>query len=222
METKVPKPKKQKFIAKTVSYLDDCSRRVHERVIVSGEAPAGLCRFIGIGLIKGKDGQARTHNFELPGASDYLEAFGMYDTHFGAILVKNGLEGQPAPQNTKFIMRIDSYIDDTLQQVSELVVVHGEAPKGFVRYQGIGDVEVQGVTKSREEFPLDAKTLEAAFELYPKVFAVVITEVHNRVKEWMVQFKKDQEAAERQQLREHRQNSGGKGGGLILPPGVRH
>lgn len=185
-------PTKPRFVFKIVTYLDECERRVQEKVFLEGEIPAGACAFSGAGimLVKNpedpKNPKHQVCNFDIPGAQTFADAFGLFETFWAQKLKHEGAEsGIPEPKDAPFIVQVIQTLDNNLQRVQEHVAMAGTLPPKYPRYRGAGITRLPDGQEVIEEFILDgAETLLDAYKIFPSVAAEVARRTGEQYRQW--------------------------------------
>lgn len=93
------------------------------------------------------------------------------------------------------IYQVEDYYDDSHRHVREFVVVKGDKPEEFVRYVGVGMIEIRlGNQSIPRQFNanLESETLEEAFGKFDDIMAEASKEVRKEIEKEMDQQRQEE------------------------------
>lgn len=198
------------FIVQIVTFVDECQRIVQEKRFLKGDKPAGFCAFVGAGvaLLPNQDNvdQPIRHKgqFDIPGATTYQEAFGLFDTFWDQRLKQIGaISGIPKPKSVPFIVRIDQLLDSGNQSIQQHVLISGVMPDKYPCFRGTTLLQLPNGQEIPQEFILDgADTVDEAYALYGPVCAETVRRCTIQFEQMIARI--DKETADRQAVEQAR------------------
>lgn len=221
----VPTQDAPSFVVRIMSFVDQSERLVQERRCVSGQLPASFAAFCGSGiaLIPNVDDPTKSvkqpHRFEIPGATTYEEAYGLFDAFWERELTRLKATGSvPVPKPTNFVVRVEQLSSNLEESVQEHVLVSGELPPKYPRFRGTAMFRLPNGYELPQDFVLDgAETVEEAYKLYPSICAEIDRRLGVQFMEMIKRAKEaEQKQSDKNEIAEARERAE-SGKKLILP-----